>query len=562
MLVSVDKGWCIVRGIFSVYIRIFLFLTMPLWFIGCASNAYRFALIQMPKADKELHVEVDSVTINAIDDSLLFNALQVTYPGHVLDVAFDPESELLLTKYSTEKDSVKNAENGQFIMFSLKDNIIKWAGQGNPNIGFLGHGKALLNRGSLTIAYRANSGKFPKSILNISEIYKNGTVLCMNDDEIRLLDLNKGLNRWEINGKKTIEFYFPQSDDEWLYYIGDGLHGVQLSTGQDWYFNEPTRRNEKGDMLVPTLLANAVTLPLGYVVIPTSGPKKIVHNLCSQPHIVGDSIFFAAGDKVFCIKRTLGSAIWETSLEPEYELYANRDENSNRKKNIDKREWLSFLGIWDTGDRIALVGMGYKYVDYVRQAASFPYIVLLNRTTGKVENLVALKEPEYVMDFLYQFDNYYLMTTDHIYTFDSDLQLLSSASRMTEFGESISFLPTTSNQVLIRYEYSVAAFDRSLKVLRWHSEINFFDPSRYHDKGAGDKAKKIYIESISLGNAIGHSNELASDLIWVNGATERCLINISENGRVLSRLPLKMVSSRDGYRFGASGRKVLIYKEP
>jgi hypothetical protein len=557
-----DKGWCIVRGILYANGRICLCLILPLLFFGCASSAYRFEFMPMPKAEKELQVEIDSVTIKALDDSLLFNALQVTYPGHVLDVAFDPESELLLTKYSSEKDSARNPENGQFIMFSLKDNSIKWAGQGNPNIGFLGHGKALLKRGPLTIAYRANSGKFPKSILNIGEVYKNGTVLCMNDDEIRLFDLNKGLNRWEIDGKKSVEFYFPQSDEEWLYYIGDGLHGVQLSTGQDWYFNEPTRRSETGDIIVPTLLANAVAIPLGYVMIPTSRPKKIVHNLCSQPHIVGDSIFFAAADKVFCIKRTLGSALWETSLEKEYELYAGIGENIDRKKSLEKSGWQSFMGIWDAGDRIALVGMGYKYVDYIRRATAFPYIVLLNRATGKAEKVTALKEPECVMDFLYHSNNYYLMTTEHIYVFNGNLQLLNSINRMPEFGELISFLPTASNQVLIRYENYVVAFDRSFKALQWRSEINFFDFNRYHDKGASENAKKFYLESISLENAVGHTVELTGDSIWVNGAAERCLINISDNGRVLARLPLGMVSSCDGYRYGASGRNVLIYKEP
>jgi hypothetical protein len=554
---------------------------------GCAPKIYTFNLI--PTSDPKLPIEIkaDSVDVKGTDGTTMFRALQLTFPGKVLGAAYDPDSGFVLAKYSPKKDTLKTPEMGKLVLYDIDNGNLKWAGSSNATIEYLGKNMATLKYKDDAKVYSASVGYEASKVKPGLSYFDDDTVFCINDDKVSRVDLYSGMDHWKTAGVKSQEYYWPQRDQGWIFYISDGLHGVRLSDGSGWYLSAPTRRSSQGKAIAAAAGAlvalNVLTSPLSVMWVPTGIPRgSITIDMCSRPHINGDSVYYSASNDIYCLDRTTGDTIWQTKLIKDFDFEKEReivDQTTGRRKRPELVNKLGFMGIWDAGPQIAMVGMGFKFMQtrspiyfnpidnmLYNQTESLvkdtdpPFIDLIDRNSGAIQNQIELDKKDWVMDFLWSPNDIYLLTLHHLYHFDNNLEIIGVVDADTINGNFLGFLSRESSPLVIRTENGVFALDKIQYQVIWKTDAPLFHHEK--NKTAYNLMKNNSYALFSAENSFQKSSSKLSGKIWVNYVSGKRLIDVRNNGKVLLEIPAFSIGSRKGYSYWYAGKNLLIYKEP
>jgi hypothetical protein len=264
------------------------------------------------------------------------------------------------------------------------------------------------------------------------------------------------------------------------------------------------------------------------------------------------------------LESTTGDTIWQTSIIENSDSPRQVIDNSTgRKSRPVLPDNLGFMGIWDAGPNIALVGMGYKFVNYEWHDINPPFIALFDRSTGNIIRRIDLgrdvADKEEVMDFLWTPDNIYLLGANHLYHFDQNLQLLGIVNSDSSTGVFLSFIKMATPPVAVRSELGVFAFDMAQLDPLWNVRIAFWNPSVLKKHLPYYFFNAIF-QSISISNSIDHEPLSDNGKFWVKDSFNDYLIDIKDKGRRIAQIPSAMESKRKGYSVLSSGRDILIFK--
>ena len=501
---------------------------------GCASKAFRMNLLEPSSPAQMPRVAVDSVNIESSDGSTLFKALQVTLPGKVLDAFYEPDSGLILAKYSTEKDTTKTPSVGRFVMYDLDSSKVMWMSEGNPTISYFDGKFVVLEHGNKIKNYYVPRYKFWNDVSPDLHFYEDGNVICLNKEKCAKVDFSNDLEYWKKEGLQWHGFLWTKREGDWLYAVADGLRALRLEDGEGWYFDAATGRSQTGEVIAATVAANIVGAALGMAFIPTRIPQE--HNCCSYPLIIDDRIYFAAKKKVFCLNQSSGDALWQNELDIKP----------------------SVMGIWQAGSAVALVSKGYKYVDYIAKKTDPPTILLIDSDSGDILARTSIEQSEIAMDFLWTPDYSFLLTPEHLYKYDNNLNLVGVVDELPENCFFMSFLDQEAEPLMVRTAKGAIGIDpASLEVL-WQTDVGEI----WKLKKTGKSKQRDQIMML-LASFPSLSHQLQDKQgIWLSSTGALSLVDAGGNGQVITQLPQYSWQHWKDNMVVCAGKTITIFDDP
>ena len=237
--------------------------------------------------------------------------------------------------------------------------------------------------------------------------------------------------------------------------VSDDLHAVSPDTGVAWIAETPTSHAATGKAAAATVAFHLLAALGGGTAYGTAH-AEVTHNICSQPVLHGDHLYFAAIDKVYCLDPDTGEVAWESELGEES----------------------GSMILYPAGERIGVVGLGYTYIDGSQKSTSPPSVTLLDASSGEIvgqfqfdpevriveedENARRRRrrgdrsEPkteeawDYVRAAGFTAGRHYVLTANDLYQFDENLSLVGAMEAADEYGSFADF--PFGTPVLVRTE--------------------------------------------------------------------------------------------------------------
>jgi len=488
-------------------------------------------LLEPSSPEQMPQIVVDSVNIESSDGSTLFRALQVTFPGKVLDAFYEPDSNLILAKYSTKKDTSETPSTGRFVMFDLDSNRVLWLSEGNPNITYLDGRFAVLKYKNQIKNYYVPRYKLWNEISPDWHFYDDGNVICLSKDKCSRVDLKTGLDYWKKEGLKWHGYLWKLREDDWIYAVADGLRAFRIDDGEGWYFDASTGRSKTGEVIAATVAANIIGAAFGVGFIPTRIPK--IHNCCSYPLVANDRVYFAAKKKVFCLNQSTGDVIWQNELDIEP----------------------SVMGLWEAGPNIALVSRGFKYVDYIGKRTEPPSILLMDCGSGEIVGRTSIEQSEIAMDFLWTPDHSFLLTPEHLHQFDRDLNLVGTVDELPENCSFMSFLSHHNPPLVIRTAKGAIGLDPISLEISWETKVGeIWDFKKVGKSKERDRVMMTLASFPSIEHQI--STEQA---VWLTGSGSLALVDTENDGQIKTQFPKHSWQLWENYMVICAGKTVTVF---
>jgi outer membrane protein assembly factor BamB len=422
---------------------------------GCSSGPLFVHIEAQPTLD------VSWSDLSSSDGLSSLSRAVVTVPGRVDTVAYDPEFGLLLIGYEDGAlKSRRGASDLQYAACDVGQSAVRWAARGRPRIERLGQGilvLASLDKNATTVElFDAATGEFirespsglqfagPEGIPLVHE-YK----VMQGGAEFTRVDVRTGEEQWvhELCD-------YPRNavlHDGWYYSVGlNCLDAFRLADGEGWRVEVPT--SNSAEAAGKYAMAAAAGCLFGMVspitVMPTT---SVIEHHFSPPLVVGDRIYFAAREKLLCLRQESGAIIWETPL-------SNGDHGSMFLLELD-------------GD-ICLVAQGWLRKNQYSDNAREPEVFLFSSETGELLSRFApdCRDYEVIRGVLPTDSTLLVLTTDTVYQLDHNLLQRASLERTMEAGWFIGFAGF-GDPVVARTQHGLLGFGRSSFEPAWFCPI-------------------------------------------------------------------------------------------
>jgi len=454
-----------------------IFLLLSLGFLvlgttGCASTK----LVDISTLQMEGLVTSQARQWKAENGSITVNGSEIFVPGDVLAGDYDRTTNTLLVKFDhlemtrearqqaaaafSEKnpDSMSADRNRKrrsrvdftyrdFVLYDLAGGRLGWAtSKGEYNSYLNAFGVVYFNEDREHNLYSAADGTFIRKGEPGLYLTRDYT-LVLNKDEYASVNLVTGEKNWVRPGSSYSGLRGETVEDGWAYIVADGLHAFNLETGEGWDFTD-LKTDSRG---VAAALAKDAALSclaaLGGGVRYGSTRAKLYHNTHSDPLIVDEMVYIADKEALFCFDKQTGITLWESPLPKE----------------------MNGLNIFEAGDSIALIGKGWRFVDYGIERDKNPMAALYDKETGEMTSSTELNQDSVFIDFLWADDSVLLLTPTSMFHLDSKLVL--TGERAAEGGDFLRFITSKNGETYIRTSTGVLAIDSESMETLWSKDL-------------------------------------------------------------------------------------------
>jgi hypothetical protein len=441
---------------------ILLIFILGLFYWGCGPSAGVFKI-----TENNQNVEVVSSKVGSIPNQGTINETEYQLPktSKVEQVAYDDSLKSILIKYSVGKE-------GGFLFYNLENKKIAWTAKSDMSLSLMRSNDLLLRDPKGEKLYDAVSGDFIRNTEPYLYFLNSGKTLVLSPDSFALVDVRNGKRFWKQPGHEWTGVREVFENGEWVYVVAEGLHGLNLENGTKWEYLTSTYWKNVGKEVAK--MAAVACISLG-TVVPNYMPD-VTMNMNSDPLVVEDKIFFAARDKMVCLDKLTGKIIWEIKIEPELEemsLY-----------NVSENE-------------IALVGVGYKTVNYAVRQSDPPTVRIIRKEDGKIIGLSSTGKSAIAQSFGWPKDKFILLTQNQLLTYNKDLKLMGIVEAKKEYGNFIGLL-NTGDTLIVRTSKGIAAISSDSFTEVWFQYCEVTPPEGKFDESLRPYYERVKVNNLSL----------------------------------------------------------------
>jgi hypothetical protein len=404
-------------------------------------------------------------------------------------------------------------------MYDLQQDRFLWGGDGNAQAGTLTGNIAVLNSLRSSELYDAESGALIRDSEPGLQIVKRpgeDVALCLTKDSFSRLDLATGKRVWSKTWKGWHGYCDSRVLDDQVFVVGDGLQVQRIEDGTGWTLAASTYHSGEAEALAKDVAATVLFAMVGGMYIGHS-QAKVTHNLSSLALVRGDRVYYAATKQMYCVDRETGTVLWQAELPHE----------------------LGSMTLYNAGPNVALVGTGWKYVNFAKVHAWPPCIQLFEAMSGDTAGRFEAEKSEVFSDFRWADSACYFLTPSRLYRLGSDLTLKGARECTPEQGQFVRFMKA-ANPLAVRTTKGVLGLETSSLDVMWYRDLgdNLTEalppPKLVKQQGHWPEAflatklkQREDAQSWSVGNCE-----------WLSGTRSYAAIDVTHQGVIMRELPL------------------------
>ena len=449
------KPRCLVRTTAFLICCFFAFLL----FQGCGTTL-KYEVVETPD-----YVATSKVSYESPDKTLSWKGAKVSISGKVYDADFDNNRHAVLFNFSKDK----KAKTKQILLYDIETDNILWSAQTNATNFLTGNGAALVEGYKKRHVLSHSDGSFIRE--GEPGLYlMDGETIVLNKDMIARIDLLSGDIIWQWQGlstnRTTMDFIRPDygvgngyreeyRHGDWLYIVYDWMYAFDVESGDGWNYKVSTSHKGHAEALAKEA-AFACLAAFAGTHQTTAVQAKLYHNQNSAPLVEEERTYIAARSNIYCFERTTGDVVWEAKLPREY----------------------GGLGLLRAGQYLAVIGKGWKYIDYAIKKDQKPSILLVDPYSGEQMGYLEFDEESVVQDFKWLEDRVLLLTPTRLYSLSHDL-LITEVREVTETeGAFLRFMRFGDDEIVIRTSLGLIAVDPEDMSTVWYKILG--DAPKYN----------------------------------------------------------------------------------
>lgn len=238
------------------------------------------------------------------------------------------------------------------------------------------------------------------------------------DIELQAFDMQTGQNKW-LRGPFVCGwwgFHWHMLDEQSRLLAGDGLNRFDLSSGEGWSYRVDTDAVGGTGRVIAGAILSALTGAYA------GGAADRYENLTSNALIIDDTVYYAGNRVLARVDLNSGKAKWEIKL-PKIAAHS---------------------ALYEDGNRIVLIGLGWCHKNGRVTDYSIPYIALFDKKDGK-QLAYKLLGPEKRMTCWHFADqNGYFVAAGVLHYIDTthpeDVVVMEKAQMSETYGSLLSFV--------------------------------------------------------------------------------------------------------------------------
>lgn len=513
----------------------------PLWvglvmlavFSGCGGPKFT-----LKRAEPLASAHAMPVSVTSEDSLLTCEGIRLDLPGYPVQAAFDDSTGMILVSYTQDSTGKNRYKKMQYLLHDTRQDRTEWCGKGNPIIANL-YG----NTGLLAYAWKTHLFDFSRDSVitdlpNLVWSYRDGMILDLTKDNYRRLDHRDGTTLWKKPGSKNKGYRRVVRSGDWAYVTAEDFKAVDTRNGEGWEYLASTSHEATGKAVAQGIFMGLLSAFSGSNYYGSGPHADVTHNVCSQPLVVGDRVYYAARKSIYCFEKATGTVVWSVELPKE----------------------LGSMQFYNAGPYVALVGLGWKYVDFVRREAEPPTVVFISQADGTIASQVEIPEVKIALDFAWLGEESLLLTPNRLIRFGKDLVIKEALDVTDDQGRFLRFLPDSA-ALIVRSSTGITCYDRSAFDQLWQARLAGHDSVTT----SGPAAKPGFAaDLIAVGlKEIDEDNSFRKDSLMLFTIPDGQItgIDLSNKGRLAFEVRLGATSAAvrdDGVAYLFAGKSVTV----
>jgi hypothetical protein len=464
-------------------------------------------------------VSCEPLRVTSPDSTMTVEGMRLTFAGKVDDGVYDAESGRLIVECIPANKTKRDPKNVELVMYDVGQRKVLWSSRGNAQISALADSVAILTNYHFTKVCDAATGTFLREAEpGLQTLRQDGpdVGLCLTEKMYSRIDLTSGRRFWFKPGRKWHGYRWHIRQGDRMYVVADGLQSFSLEDGNGWGFDAPTYHSGMAEAIATDVALSVLGALAGGMYVGNTQAKQ-THNLCSLPMTRGNRVYFAATKNVYCLDSDSGRVIWKADLPHE----------------------LGTMQLRPAGPNVALIGNGWKYVNYGMVRARPPSVRLYNLESGTPAGEFVLEKDDVFCDFRWADSCCYFLTPSHLYVLAPDLTLKGALDRTAAHGEFLRFVAVDSELVIRTTNGLIAVAVPSLERI-WLRDLGYtLTPEPITSKAV--RGTKNWADAYIAGQLRQHDDyQCWSDvkLEWLPGTRGYVAMERARGGPIKIELPV------------------------
>ena len=310
-----------------------------------------------------------------------------------------PQWQYLTANFLTEQ------KKPAYTVYDLKKGATNWTNRGNYNLALLQKEVAMVSYQDKRVLIDAETSLPIRWLKDEDFVVVDDSITLNLTNQFARVDLKTGERYWTRQGEQQYAGWMTDElDGNWMYVVGDGLHGFDLMTGKGWFHEANTEYDATRGKRA---WANGALFVLNVLSLTAGGLSEFgyleplrAHNVHAKPQINGNQLFFADRKEIVNLEKQTGEPFWTKELTEE-------------------------LGVSDLkileNDRLLLVSKGYRYVNYAMDKDKPALLYSIDAADGRIIHKIQLPKNEVIHDYAVNDAFVYAVTKGKLYQFDQTL---------------------------------------------------------------------------------------------------------------------------------------------
>ena len=405
----------------------YFFFCLPLlaiFFTNCAPT------LELQSVESPTRIDHQKVHYYNADSTYALSGTSYQFPGALGDIQYMPQWQMMTANFLSEE------RKPAYTVYDLKTDQPNWVNKGNYQLALLQRDVAMVSYQDKKVLLNAQNGLPIRWVDGEDFVVIDDSVTLKLADQFSRVNIKTGQQHWSRQGEKQYAGWMADElDGNWMYVVGDGLHGFDLTTGEGWYHQANTEyeatRGKRAIANGALFAFNVLSLSFGGVSEFGYLQPLRAHNVHAKPKIMGNDLFFADRTEIVRLDKQTGELIWA--------------------ENLMEELGVSDLKILDN-NRLLLVSKGYRYVNYALDKDKPAMLYSVNADKGRIINKIQLTKNEVIQDYAVNDAYIYTVTKEKIYQYD---HILGSEKTIE--------LPTVYGAPLRVVAWSSSAYDELLQ---------------------------------------------------------------------------------------------------
>lgn len=223
---------------------------------------------------------------------------------------------------------------------------------------------------------------------------------------------NRSVWKRKIKGNDMLRS-FTRLNDSTVIILCEGLHQVNMKTGEGWDYELSTRKEDAGNVLAAIGTGIATGLLTGVAVVPNTEKVGIVSNILSDDN----RLYIAGKGTLACLDKN-GNVQWETEI---------------------SSKLMSASTLFTKGENLYMVNSGYAFMGQGATITGRPFFAAFNRKDGKLTFMDTFNKKEALYSHLAENGACLIYTGDSVYKIDMNTgayskYLFPAKDKKTVFG--------------------------------------------------------------------------------------------------------------------------------